>query len=246
MARIAAVAIDRLEVSSSSLEVVVDQPFLAAVDRNHRAAAPRVERQRHPGRRALIKAEQPRRADIGRLHALDDRRSLQIGADRLADQRTRAVAADDEIGMNRATSAPSSRLRTVATTPSSSCAEIRRTAVRFRMSKPGDRRGMREQDRLQVDLVDAMRRLRRRPTGIRSAGGGIAIARGRESRMRESSMPVDRGAVGNSRSGSRRATRHRATLAATPSRRKISIERAETWLHFTLGGSPRGASLQRR
>src|SRR5262249_8304881 len=26
---------------------------------------------------------------------------------------------------------------------------------------------------------------------------------------------------------------------ATPSRRKISIERADTWLHFTLGGSPR-------
>ena len=38
--------------------------------------------------------------DIGRLHALDDRRSLQIGVDRLAHQRTRAVAADDEVGMN--------------------------------------------------------------------------------------------------------------------------------------------------
>src|SRR5262249_4474175 len=27
-------------------------------------------------------------------------------------------------------------------------------------------------------------------------------------------------------------------LSARPSRRKISIERAETWLHFTFGGSP--------
>ena len=38
--------------------------------------------------------------NIGRLHALDDRRPLQIGVDRLAHQRTRAVAADDEIGVN--------------------------------------------------------------------------------------------------------------------------------------------------
>src|SRR5215472_11218540 len=27
-------------------------------------------------------------------------------------------------------------------------------------------------------------------------------------------------------------------LSARPSRRKISIERAETWLHLTFGGSP--------
>ena len=27
-------------------------------------------------------------------------------------------------------------------------------------------------------------------------------------------------------------------LSAMPSRRKISIERADTWLHLTLGGSP--------
>ena len=33
------------------VEMIMDQPFVAAVDRNHRAATPRIERQRHPGGR---------------------------------------------------------------------------------------------------------------------------------------------------------------------------------------------------
>ena len=41
--------------------------------------------------------------------------------------------------------------------------------MRLRIVTPGLRRGVREQDRLEVDLVDAVRRLRRRPPGVGAA-----------------------------------------------------------------------------
>jgi len=112
--------------------------------------------------------------DIGRLHALDDRRSLQIGVDGLAHQRTRAVAADDEIGMNLQTGSgieiPDGRNDAVI-----AFAEIlERGAVQN--LKPVDRSRVREQHGFHVDLVDAMRRLGRRPIGVGSARCGIAIA----------------------------------------------------------------------
>ncbi len=158
---------------SSSVEVVVDQPFLAAVDRNHRAAAPRVERQRHP-RGRVHESEQAGRVNIGRLHALDDWRSLQVGVDRLAHQRTRPVAAHDEVGANLR-----SRIGVeVANGGNDSFivfAEIlERGAVQD--LKPVDGGGMREQHGLHVDLVDAMRRLGSRPIGVGSACRGVAVA----------------------------------------------------------------------
>ena len=151
----------------------MDQPFFAAVDRNHRAAAPRIERQRHPGGR-VHQGEQGGRVDIGRLHALDDRRSLQVGVDGLADERTRAVAADDEIGVNlrggSGVEIPDGRNDAVM-----AFAEIlERGAVQDR--KPVDGSRVVEQHGFHVDLVDAVRRLGRRPIGVRPAGRGIAIA----------------------------------------------------------------------
>ena len=170
----------------------MDQPFLAAVDRNHRAAAPRVERQRHP-RGRVHQSEQAGRVDIGRLHALDDRRSLQIGVDRLAHQRTRAVAADDEIGMNlrggSGVEVADGRNDAVI-----AFAEIlERGAVQD--LKPVDGSGVREQHGFHVDLVDAVRRLGRRPIGIRPAGRGVAIAPAGNQDARELDAGC-RGAVG--------------------------------------------------
>ena len=173
MARIEASRSTELEGLVLAVEVVMDQPFFAAVDRNHRAAASRIERQRHPG--GLVhQSEQSGRAYIGRLHALDDRRSLQVGVDRLADERTRPVAADDEIGMNlqggSAVEVPDGRNDAVM-----AFAEILESSA-VQNLKSVDCRCVLEQHGFHVDLVDAVRRLGRRPIGVRSACGGIAIA----------------------------------------------------------------------
>ena len=191
------------------VEVIVDQPFLPAVDGDHRAATARIERQRHPGGLAH-QAEQAGRMDIGRLHALDDRRSLQICVDRLANDRTRAVAAHDEIGMKLR----SRRVIEVADGGNDAVvllAEIlERRAVQNLKSVDGS--GMREKHGFHVDLVDAVRRLGRRPAGVRStawrysdrAGRGFVCAKAR------CRLPW---CGRNNRSGSRAAVRCHATCA---------------------------------
>ena len=50
----------------------------------------------------LLAIDQVGRADIGRLHALHDGVAGQFGADRLADDRARAVAADQDSGSSDA------------------------------------------------------------------------------------------------------------------------------------------------
>ena len=192
MARIEASRSTDFEGLVFAIEVVMDQPFVAAVDRDHRAAAPRIERQRHPGRR-VHQGEQGGGVDIGRLHALDDRRALQVGVDRLANQRTRAVAADDEIGVNlqggSAVEIPDGRNDAVM-----AFAEILELSA-VQDLKPVDGSRVREQHGFHVDLVDAVRRLGRRPIGIRSARCGIAIAPAGNQDARELDARC-RGAVG--------------------------------------------------
>ncbi len=94
----AAIAVDRLEVFLVRHQVVVDEPVLLAVDREADAAPARVARVAAPGTLAGNEPEQLRRADVGRLHALDHRRAREHGADRLANERAAAVAADQEAG----------------------------------------------------------------------------------------------------------------------------------------------------
>ena len=67
------VAIDGIEFGFMRLQVIVDQPSVSSVDRDSRAAAARIERQIHPGVFAGKHRQEIRRADTGRLHALDHR-----------------------------------------------------------------------------------------------------------------------------------------------------------------------------
>src|SRR4029077_1709737 len=90
----ASVTVDGLEVFLVRHEMVVDEPGLLAVDREADAAAPRVARVAAPRAFAADEAEQFRRADVGRLDALDHRRAGEDRADRLADPRSATVAAD--------------------------------------------------------------------------------------------------------------------------------------------------------
>ena len=90
------VAVDALEVFRAGHQVVVHQPGLAPVDGEAHAAAPRVRRIAAPGALAGNEAEQPGRADVGGLHALDHRRAGEGDAERFAHHRAAAVAADEK------------------------------------------------------------------------------------------------------------------------------------------------------
>src|SRR5690606_3966129 len=69
------VAVDRVEIGRAWIELVVDQPTLAAVNGERRSAPPGIERIVRPGRRARKPLTLRRRADEGGLHELDDRRT---------------------------------------------------------------------------------------------------------------------------------------------------------------------------
>ncbi len=149
------------------------QPGLLPVDGEHRAAAPRVHRVVRPRRLARNERAQLRRPDVGGLHALDHRSAFELGADLFAHRRGAAVAADHEAGAQR---------------PGAAAVEVERggshtvvvllegrylRAIEQRHAPQPGR--VFEQDRLQVDLVDAMRRLGGRPPGVGALGLRIAI-----------------------------------------------------------------------
>ncbi len=172
------VAIDRVELRLVGPQMIMDQPAVVAVDRNGGAGTSRVEREHHPGR--LVRAHQLlqlRRLDEGRLHALDHRRAGQAGADRFADEGAAAVAADHEVGFD------AERVSTVeVATQRDHTIVVLLDIGDFRARQNGDARlsgGVAEQDRLEIDLVDPVRRLGRRPPGVGAAGGAVAArARG--------------------------------------------------------------------
>src|ERR1700759_554374 len=94
------VAIDGLEIILVGLEIIVHQPALGAVDRIDHARAARIDGAGAPGAWVLLAIDQAGRADEGRLYALDDGVTGELGADRLAHARARAVAADQEAAID--------------------------------------------------------------------------------------------------------------------------------------------------
>src|SRR5258708_23216405 len=90
----AGIAIDLVEIALTRPHVVVHQPALTAVDRIDHARAARIDRTGAPGGRALLAIDQPGRADVRRLHALDHGIAGQFRTHRLANDRARAVATD--------------------------------------------------------------------------------------------------------------------------------------------------------
>ena len=124
------VAVDRLEVLLRAVQVIVDQPRLAAVDGDHGAAAARIERQRHPGRRAHHR-QQARRADVGRLHALNHRRAREVAPIALRTMERAPSQPDQVLGGNLQRLAGVEIAR-VATMPCWSCVKPS-TDVRLRI-----------------------------------------------------------------------------------------------------------------
>ena len=159
------VAVDRVEILLMLVEVIMDQPRLAPVDRHRVARAARIERQVHPARTPLHHLQKARRADVGGLHALHHRVARQLRADDRAHPRSPAVATDQIARGERLGRAA----RQVAHGDGNAVRVLRRLdqlgLVADRDQRIGRR--LREDQRLQIDLVDPVRRLRRRPPGVR-------------------------------------------------------------------------------
>src|SRR4029077_21252315 len=186
------VAIDFLEVDLARAHIIVDQPSFASVDGVDHPGTARVDNAGAPGALAVLAANEVGRADIGRLHALHDRVSDKLGANRLADDGSRAVATDEI---------------TVACPPGRACFEVPHNDT-YRIVVNADVfderavddvdarlcRGMLEQDGLEKNLVDAMRRLRRRPVAIRTVLARETVAAAGNGNARQFA-PRERGAV---------------------------------------------------
>src|SRR5271169_1306224 len=169
----AGIAIHRIEIALPRFHVVVHQPSLAAIDGIDHPGTARVDDAGAPGALVMLTMDEVGSADISRLHTLYDGIAGQLGADRLADDGPRAVAAD-QIAAAQAPRCP-----------------------RFEIAQPNARRiildpdllgrgpavdadarlagGVLEQNGLEENLVDAMRRLRRRPVAVRAIIAGEAI-----------------------------------------------------------------------
>jgi hypothetical protein len=156
------------------LQIVVHQPALASVDRIDHARAARVDGAGAPGALVPLPADQVGGADEGRLHALDDGVAGELGADRLAHHGARAVAPDQEAALD-APDRPGIEIAQVCPRgPILHDHVFDRGAVDD--ADPRLRGRMLEQDRLEKNLVDAMRRLRRRPVAIRATLSREAVA----------------------------------------------------------------------
>src|SRR5581483_10506348 len=92
------VAIDAVELDFFGCEVIVDQPVVATVDRDGRAATARIERHGHPGRLLGDQILQRRGTDVGGLYALHDVGAGKARADQLADDGAAAIAANQIVG----------------------------------------------------------------------------------------------------------------------------------------------------
>src|SRR6185437_8744469 len=170
----AAIAIDRLEIILVGPKIIMHQPALGAVDRIDHPGAARIDRAGAPGALVLLAIEQARRTDESRLHTLDDGIAGKFGADRLAHDRARTVATDQEAAID----APD-RTRVEIAQGNAGTIILDHHVLRRGAVDDGDARlrgRMLEQDRLKEYLVDAMRRLRRRPVAIGDIGRGEAIA----------------------------------------------------------------------
>src|ERR1700688_4494273 len=160
----AGVAVHGIEIALAGPHVIVHQPALAAVDRIDHAAAARIDRAGAPGALVPLQADQVGRADEGRLHALHHGIAGKLGADRLANDRARAVAADQKAAAH-APDGPGFQVE-----QGHAGARLLDPAVYDRSAVDDADAGFRgrvlEQDRLEQDLGGAVRRLPRRAGAV--------------------------------------------------------------------------------
>ena len=127
--------------------------------------------------------EQVRGTEVGRLHAADDVGAEEARTDRLAHDRAAAVAADEVVGCHADRGAGLQ-----IASGGANAVRVLREAVDRRTvddAHAGRRRRALEQDRLEVDLVDAVRRLGGRPVGVGAAARRVAVAPARNGNARE-------------------------------------------------------------
>ena len=162
-----------VELQLLGLQMIVDQPSVMTVDRDRGTRAARIEREHHPGgpvrRHQLL---EPGRLDVGRLYTLDDRRSRQARADRLAHKRAAAVASDRK---RRGDTERVSTFQIAAECNHLLVILLDGNDFRSRQDRdPWLRSRVAEQKRLEIGLVDPVRRLWRWPPRIRAAGCRVA------------------------------------------------------------------------
>src|SRR6516225_10138762 len=152
----AAIAVD-------SRQEVVDQPPLATVDREHQAPRPRIQALDRPGP-AWHHPEQIRCVDVGGLHLYHSRIAAQPNADLVPYVGMGAVAADH---VARGDLKAFTRVEVLGDRQDAVLAllEIEHaSAVQDAQSRRCRRTC--KQHWLKIDLIDAMRRLRRWPPGV--------------------------------------------------------------------------------
>ena len=179
----ATIAVHRVEAGLLRPQIVVDQPGLAPVDREHVGAAPRVQRLRRPRRLRPHPPDQRRRTDVAGLRAPHLRVACQCRPDLPPDLRVPAVAAHhiDAGDLQRLAAIQIFRRRHHAIgrlrEPHHTRAIEQGHAVR--------RSGVIHQQRLQIDLVDPVRRFRRRPPRVRAARRRVTLGPARDRDARE-------------------------------------------------------------
>src|SRR4030095_604438 len=120
-----------------------------------------------------------RRTDVGRLHTLDFRRASEPGANRLADDRLATVAAHkigagDRYPLAAVEIAGNGGDAALVLGESLDCGAVENADARWGCS-------VREQHRLEIDLIDPVRRFRRWPLGVRPLGCGVSLGSRRDS-----------------------------------------------------------------
>ena len=96
-----AIAVDGLEILFVRQQVVVQQPPLLAIDRNEIARTLRVVDVAHPRARRCDQTEERWRANVARLHALDDLVALELRADGATNAGSPAVTSDQVSAFER-------------------------------------------------------------------------------------------------------------------------------------------------
>ena len=166
-------SVHTLEVDLAGSEVVVHQPTRTTVDRVRRAAALGVENDGRPGRRRPHLGGQPTHLDVSRLNPLNLSVACHRDSQLATDGRSPTVAAHELAAAHIECSTVGKRGDSPGTVvvlpdPENLCLTDEGEAI--------PSHGVLLKDRLDVQLVDAMRRLGRRPPHVDT--GVVAHAAG--------------------------------------------------------------------
>ncbi len=174
----ALIAVNRLERSLVGPQVVVYQPDLVAVDRAHRPAPSRIQRAGGPGWLGIHPGSQIARSNTGRLHTLHDRIASERGADLPTNTRTPAIAAH-HVGAGDLDGFTARNVDGPGYDVVSPLIKSRSPAP-LQNAHTIHGAGVLEKGGLEIDLVDAVWRFRRRPPRIGPSGRGVALSPARD------------------------------------------------------------------